>query len=122
MFAGRPSAPTTRGQLQGQILLRVTDRLNGASLDEPATASDLPLSVTIPCQTTPADPGCGSSCNLASSVDSVLAGAVTEGRRSIWEVRRVVVLDGGSDGVLHCPEHGVRPHGAVRPVSCQLIS
>jgi hypothetical protein len=87
------------GQLQGRLTLRVTDRASGPSTSQPATVSDLPLSFTIPCQATPADPGRGSNCSVATSADTVMPGAAVEGRRSIWETGGVSVLDGGADGV-----------------------
>ena len=52
--AASPYADYT-GQLQGQLVLRITDRVNGTALDKPATVTDLPFSFTIPCQAT-ADP------------------------------------------------------------------
>jgi calcineurin-like phosphoesterase family protein len=91
------------GQLQGRLLLRITDRVNTGSLTQPATASDLPLSFAISCQATPADPNRGSTCNLASSIDTVLAGAALEGKRSIWEVKEFSVFDGGPDGIAATP-------------------
>jgi acid phosphatase type 7 len=91
------------GQLQAQIRLRITDRSNGALLRLPATATDLPLSFTIPCQTTPADSRTGSTCRLTSSVDSVMPGTVREGSRSVWQVLGVSVNDGGADGLAITP-------------------
>jgi hypothetical protein len=86
------------GELQGQFQLRMTDRANSAGLDQPATSADLPISFTIPCQATP-DPDIGSTCKLTSSVDTLLAGAVKEGKRSVWAISGASVFDGGSDGV-----------------------
>jgi acid phosphatase type 7 len=91
------------GQLQGQIRLRITDRSNGANLRLPGTAADLPLSFTIPCQTTPSDPKTGSSCKLTSSADTLTPGAVREGSRSVWQVLGVSVNDGGADGLASTP-------------------
>jgi hypothetical protein len=87
------------GELQGQFQLRMTDRANADGLDQPATATDLPFSFTIPCQATPADPDIGSTCKLTSSIDTVLAGAIMEGKRSVWAISGVSVFDGGSDNV-----------------------
>jgi len=86
------------GELQGQFQLRMTDRANSAGLDQPATAADVPISFTIPCQATP-DPGIGSTCKLTSSVDTLMPGAVKEGKRSVWAISGASVFDGGSDGV-----------------------
>jgi hypothetical protein len=64
---------------------------------------DLPFVFTIPCQPTPADPHRGSNCNIASSVDTLSAGAVLEGKRSNWAVGGVSVYDGGPDGIALTP-------------------
>jgi hypothetical protein len=87
------------GQLQGQLQLRITDGASTVALGQKATTVDLPLSFTIPCQATPANPNLGSTCNLASSVDTLIAGALTEGMRSVWAIRGISVFDGGSDGI-----------------------
>jgi hypothetical protein len=95
--AASPYADYT-GQLQGQLVLRLTDRLNGAGADKSATAMDVPLSFTIPCQTT-ASTTIGSTCSVVTSADGVTAGLVAESKRAIWELRDAKVFDGGADGV-----------------------
>jgi hypothetical protein len=91
------------GQLQGQLQLRITDGASTVALGQKATTVDLPLSFTIPCQATPANPNRGSTCNLASSVDTLIAGALTEGTRSTWAIRGVSVFDGGPDEIAATP-------------------
>jgi hypothetical protein len=86
------------GELQGQLLLRITDRTNGGALDGSATVADVPFSFTIPCHTT-VDPDIGSTCSVTTSVDGVMAGVAKEGKRAIWALLRAQVLDGGPDGV-----------------------
>jgi len=86
------------GELQGRLVLRVTDRSNGTALDQSATGTDVLFPYTIPCQAT-ADPNIGSTCSVSTSVDGVMPGFVKEGKRSIWALRSAHVLDGGSDGV-----------------------
>jgi hypothetical protein len=86
------------GQLQARLALRVTDRHNGPSLTEPATG-DTTFTFTIPCSTT-ADPDIGSTCSATTTADAVVPGAVLEGKRSVWDVGKVQVFDGGSDGVV----------------------
>jgi calcineurin-like phosphoesterase family protein len=95
--AASPYADYT-GQLQGQLMLRMTDRTNGSGLTTSATTTDVPVSFTIPCQAT-ASTTVGSTCAVATSVDSVMPGAVKEGKRSVWEIRDAKVFDGGPDGV-----------------------
>lgn len=103
--AASPYADYT-GQLQGQMVLRVTDRNNGAALDESATSEEMPFSFTIPCQAT-ADANTGSNCSVTTSVDSVTAGAVKESKRAVWELVRVQVLDGGPDNVASTADNNV---------------
>jgi calcineurin-like phosphoesterase family protein len=86
------------GELEGRLQLRVTDRGSGITGSTPATAVDLPLSFAIPCQPT-ADPDLGSDCAVTTSIDTLMAGAVTESQRSVWELSEARVLDGGPDGL-----------------------
>ena len=84
------------GQLQGRLTLRVTDRYSGPSRTEPATG-DTTLTFTMPCATT-ADPATGSICSATTTADAVVPGMVLELKRSVWDVGKVEVFDGGSDG------------------------
>ena len=86
------------GELQGSVTLRITNRLNGSSLNEPATGSDVAFPFTIPCSATPESTTVGSTCAIATSADAVVPGAVTELKRSIWRMSDVSVSDGGADG------------------------
>jgi hypothetical protein len=95
--AASPYADYT-GQLQGQLLLRVTDRVNGSAPYKSATTTDVPLSFTIPCRAT-ASTTVGSTCDVTTSADSVMPGAVKELKRSVWGIRDAKVFDGGPDGV-----------------------
>jgi hypothetical protein len=85
------------GQLKGTTSMRVTDRDNGPS--ELGTTQSLPLSFTVPCTTTPASSTIGSSCTLDTTADAVVPNTVKEGRRSVWEMDKVQLFDGGTDGV-----------------------
>jgi hypothetical protein len=89
--------PDYTGQLQLESSIRITDRDNGPSLF--ATAQDTPFRVTVPCATT-ASTTIGSTCSVNTTADAVLgAGAIKEGRRSVWQLGQVKVNDGGTDGV-----------------------
>jgi hypothetical protein len=59
--------------------------------------TDLDLGFNIACAPT-GSAFIGSSCNLSTSADTLTAGTVREGKRSIWETRHVRVFDGGPDG------------------------
>ena len=45
-----------------------------------------------------ADPQEGSVCAANTTMDAITPGAVKEGKRSIWQLDRVRVFDGGADG------------------------
>jgi plastocyanin len=86
------------GQLRGVATLRITDRLNGPNLADSATVTDLAFPFTMPC-TTNGSASIGSSCNVTTTADGLMAGAVTESKRAIWQLRNVEVFDGGTDGL-----------------------
>jgi hypothetical protein len=85
------------GGLGVQLDLRLTDKLNGSSPVDPGTVSDFPFEFDATCVTTP-DTTIGSTCSAATSADAVMPGAVTAGKRAIWQIGSVQVFDGGSDG------------------------
>lgn len=87
------------GELQLVSSFRVTDRVNGSAPVDPATVSDFPFPVTVPCSATPADPNTGSSCSIATTADSVMPGSIPENKRMIIEMGQVRVFDGGADGL-----------------------
>jgi glucose/arabinose dehydrogenase len=90
------------GELQLNAAIRMTDRFNGPTLDEAAITSDLPFTATLRCTPT-SDPAVGASCNAATSADAISAGTVGEGRRAIWHLGQIEVLDGGADGLAGTP-------------------
>lgn len=80
-------------ELWATATLRITDR-NQA---QPQTTVDLPLGFAVPCTAT-SDTTTGSTCSVATTIDSVVPGAVPEGARSVWQAGPVQVQDGGEDG------------------------
>jgi hypothetical protein len=84
------------GQLQGALTLRITDHNNGGA-SVSATVEDLPFFFTIPCAfvNTPV----GSTCQVHTSFNAVVAGASAASKRASTELGQVVVRDGGPDGV-----------------------
>jgi hypothetical protein len=86
------------GELQARVTLRVTDQFNGASLTDAATVQDLPLSFTLSCGTTAGTSSVGSTCGVSTSANAVTPGQVQAGKRAIWEMGRIELLDGGPDG------------------------
>jgi hypothetical protein len=83
------------GELQEVSTVRITDHANGNG--ESGTVQAVPLGVTVPCASTP-ETTRGGSCSVSTSFDAVMPGAVLEGRRAIWELGQIQVLDGGPDG------------------------
>lgn len=84
------------GELGLRLPVRITDRNNtGAG---PATVSDTELGITIPCTATAAS-NIGASCATLTTVEAVVPGAITENTRSIWELGKLRVDDGGPDGL-----------------------
>ena len=81
------------GRLRARTLLRITDPLS----IESATVQDIPLEVTLLCANT-ASTAIGGQCDINTTVDTLIPGAVPEGRRSIWAMDQVQLFDGGNDG------------------------
>lgn len=88
------------GQLRLSQSLRITDRLNSwfnEPLIEPGTV-EASLGLPIACVAT-ADTSIGSQCALTTTLDTMVPGIVLEGNRSVWELGRITVFDGGADGL-----------------------
>ena len=91
------------GELSADMDLRITDKNNavppGGGTD-PATLIDIPFPLPqVSCVST-ADPTIGGQCDVTTTLDAQIPAAVKEGKRSIWQLSQVRVLDGGSDGLL----------------------
>ena len=82
------------GSLEAVTQLRLTDRLNSGT--EPGTVGDFALRLRMPCTPTPATTG--STCAATSTADALIPGMVVEGKRSVWQLGKVDVYDGGADG------------------------
>ncbi len=88
------------GELRAQFTVRITDRDNiptGGGPAGPGTTVDVPLGATFGCAPV-ADPQEGSVCSATTTMDAIMPGAVSESKRSIWQLDRVRVFDGGADG------------------------
>jgi hypothetical protein len=91
------------GELQAASTLEITDRYNSAEpatqpFNDAGTATELSLPVTVPCKAT-ADTTVGSTCEITTTADAVVAGSVMGSKRTIWQMDQVQVFDGGSDGL-----------------------
>jgi hypothetical protein len=85
------------GQLQARATVRITDRSNGDPANEAGTGPLFNFNVPVSCLATPSET-IGSACSVATTADTITPGAVTEGKRAIWEMEQVRVFDGGSTG------------------------
>ena len=84
--------------------LRLTDRSGGYTGTSSVTVQDFNFSVPILCAPTGGPEG--SNCNANTTVDTLLPGAVLEGKRSILSVADIALRDVGPDGQLpfvDCP-------------------
>jgi dienelactone hydrolase len=85
----------------GEVLvnhtLRITDRYNGPAQNEPGTMVEYDFPIFPPCHVT-TDPDQGADCSLTTTADTIVPGAIKEGKRTIWQMGKVDVFDGGVDG------------------------
>jgi hypothetical protein len=105
--AACPSGPGSdyAGRLLARTALRITDRYNGSSQDENGTVVEADLELPFVCTVT-AGTGTGASCALSTTFDSLVPGAVVEGKRAIWQLGAVSVSDAGPNGTGYgngCP-------------------
>jgi hypothetical protein len=92
------------GELEARVTLRITDRWNGLcpGCPQPGTATDVPFGFAVPCATTPSA-STGSACSLTTTANAVAPGAAREGKRSVWQLGRFEIYDGGPDGDADTP-------------------
>ena len=78
--------------------LRITDRLNTppGPVGGPGTGG-AQLELPFGCAVT-ADPASGAACTLSTTVDSIIPGAIREGKRAVWELGQFHVRDAGPNG------------------------
>jgi WD40 repeat protein len=90
------------GSLGATFNVRITDKFNTGPRPQPATVTDISAATTpfrpaIPCTPT-ADTTIGSTCEVTTTFNAVLPSAIRELKRTIWEVGRIEIGDGGDDG------------------------
>ena len=89
------------GDVLANATIRITDRYNGAALNDPATVYDIPFSWSVPCTATgtPGIPNAiGSACASVTTATAAIPGFVKFGQRQIIELGQTKVFDGGADG------------------------
>jgi hypothetical protein len=94
------------GELQETTTLRITDKASGPGGNQAATVQDIPYPVTVPCAATSSSL-IGSTCSLLTGLDALVPGTVAEGKRTIWELDQVRVLDGGPDGLASTADNSL---------------
>ncbi len=90
------------GRLILRTPIRVTDRANGGTGKEAATAVDASLGVPIDCQPT-ASTSLGASCSVSTTIDTLVPGFVQEGKRTVISAFQLSVEDAGPDGTIDPP-------------------
>jgi hypothetical protein len=100
----RPSGTDYVGRVLAEAELQITDNSNAAEAPEPGTVQKFRFQWPVDCVSTTSTT-IGSNCNLTTTADSVLPGAVTESRRTIWEIGQGDVKDAGPNGTGYasCP-------------------
>jgi hypothetical protein len=80
---------------------RQTDKENAVGNAPPVesgTSTDATWGVGVQCAAT-ADTTIGSTCNLTTTRDTLVPGSVKEGKRTVLQLGRFMVWDGGADGL-----------------------
>jgi hypothetical protein len=99
-----PALTDYTGRVMASVNLQITDNQNFPEQPEPGTTQTIPFQFALQCVAT-ADTAKGSDCNFNSTADALIPGAVTEGKRSTWEMGQVSVKDAGPNGtgLAACP-------------------
>jgi hypothetical protein len=100
----KPSLTDYVGRLLVQSDLQITDNSNAPETPEPGTGQTIKYQAPMDCVAT-ALTTIGGSCSLSTTADALVPGTVIEGRRSIWQLGQVEVLDAGPNGTgyANCP-------------------
>lgn len=93
---GGPNSDFT-GKLLLHATLRLTDKLNGVPAVDAATAQDLPLDIPFQCAATGSST-IGALCSVTTTLNTVIPGAVLDGKRGVWEFGEIEAQDPGPNG------------------------
>jgi len=88
------------GALRLSFTFRVTDHFNAIAPGggpDPATVEDFTIEHSWACVQSESTSS-GSTCNLSTTLNSFIPGAVRDNKRGIWELDAVRIFDGGADG------------------------
>jgi hypothetical protein len=101
-LTGAAALADTSGPSTSASAVQITDKNNkldsGTTYDQPATVTPLAFPIPIGCTATPSDPGSGSTCNVQTTANTLFPGAAVAGKRAIWELGQLQVLDQGANG------------------------
>jgi hypothetical protein len=97
------------GELQGRVILRITDRHNGLTGINSGTVADTVYTFNVPCAPT-SSTTVGSNCSVDTTADALAANTIREGKRTLWELGEVHVMDGGADGDAQTADNTVFLH------------
>jgi len=85
------------GKILLKTSLRVTDKLNGSPAVDGATVEDFDLEIPVTCVTT-ASTTIGATCNLTTRLNTLIPGALLDGKRSVYALNSIEALDPGPNG------------------------
>jgi hypothetical protein len=96
------------GEVQANATIRITDHNNDTTPTatctttacKTATVVDIPFPVKIQCVATSSDATKGADCNISTTANAVVPGAVVSGAKGVVEVGQLRVEDGGPDGTV----------------------
>jgi hypothetical protein len=99
-----PSGSDYSGRLLVTSGLEITDNANAAERPEPGTSQGQAFQFPVQCSIT-VETTRGGTCNLTTTYDALIPGAVTERQRAIWALGQVQVKDAGPNGTGYasCP-------------------
>ncbi len=88
----------------------MTDKFNGTggpTYAEPGTVEDFTFRFSTAACAGTASTAAGASCTINTDVLYVIPGVAKDGKRQIWELGQVRVLDGGPDGDADTPDNSL---------------
>ena len=94
------------GELGLVLPMQITDRANGPSRDGDRNGAGGLARGPVPCVQT-SGTTTGGSCQVGTTLDAVMPGAVPELKRSNWELGQIVLTDGGADGLVSTNDNTV---------------
>ncbi len=94
------------GELQIELPVRITDRLNGTGGGLPGTVQDTSVFLPVAC-TQSSNNQTGSTCSVSTTANALIPGSVQSGNRAIWALKGLRVRDGGPDGLASTADNGI---------------